>query len=132
MLFRSHDTSNGFYSESKRGNIDEKQIFSFLRCLTTENTTLNCSTISNSFIRVDTSIWFFAIEEILNKLLYFWNTGRTSNKYNLINLGLLEARVVENSLDWSKCLLKKVSAEFFKTCTSNSFLKIEAINQTFD
>jgi hypothetical protein len=70
-----HDTSDCFNTESEGSDINENESIGFLRGLTTENTTLDSSTISDSLVRVDTSVWFLSIEEILNELLYLWNTS---------------------------------------------------------
>jgi hypothetical protein len=50
----------------------------FFRFFTTEDTTLNSSTVGNSFIWVDTSVWFFTVEEIFDELLNFWDSCGTT------------------------------------------------------
>ena len=69
-----HHAANCFYAKSKWGHINEKKILSFFRCLTSEDTTLNGSAVSNGLIWVDTSIGFFTVEEVLDELLNLRDT----------------------------------------------------------
>jgi hypothetical protein len=81
-----HNTSCSFNTEREGSNIKEKEVFNILITFTSENGCLDCSTISNSFIRVDGTIENFTIEEVLEHLLDFGNSSRTTNKDNLVDL----------------------------------------------
>jgi hypothetical protein len=81
-----HDSSNGFNSESKRGSINNNQRFSFFRSISTDNSSLDGSSVSNSFIRVNSGIGFFSIEEIFDELSNFRDSGRSSDKNDFIDL----------------------------------------------
>jgi hypothetical protein len=70
-----HHTTLNLDSKSKRSNIDKKYIFSLVTSFTAKNTSLDGSTISNSLIRIDTTIRFFSIKEVTNELLNLRNTG---------------------------------------------------------
>jgi hypothetical protein len=72
-----HNTTSGFDTESKRVNINKDNITQAL--VTSENTTLNGSTVGNSLVRVDT-LGRFLSEVLLEELLNFWNAGRTANE----------------------------------------------------
>jgi hypothetical protein len=80
-----HHSSDGLNTESKRGNIDEKKVLGLFGSLATEDSTLNSGTVSDSFVRVNTSVGFLAVEEFLNKLLDLGDTGRATDKDNFVD-----------------------------------------------
>jgi len=49
----SHDSSSCFNSERKWGNVKKQKFLSFLISLSSKNSSLDCSSVSNSFIWVD-------------------------------------------------------------------------------
>jgi hypothetical protein len=67
---------------------------------------LDCGTIGYGFIWVDTSVWFFAVEEVLNELLDFGDSCGTTNQYYFINICFLHASVIKYLLYWLKSLLE--------------------------
>lgn len=71
----SHNTSNSFYAKGEWGNVDEKKIFCFFGGLSTEDTTLNGSTVGDGLVWVYTSVGFFTVEEVFDKLLNLGDTG---------------------------------------------------------
>ena len=70
----AHHPANCLNTEREWCDIDEKDIFGFVCGLASKDTALDCSTIGDSFIRIDTFIWVFSIEVFFEKLLYLWNT----------------------------------------------------------
>jgi hypothetical protein len=87
----SHNSSDGFNSESKGGGIDNDKGFSFFRSISTDDSSLDGSSVSNGFIGVDSGVRFFTVEEIFNELSNFGNSGRSSDKDDFINLVLFES-----------------------------------------
>merc|ERR1719453_2218753 len=85
-----HHTANSLNTQSQRSHIQEQQ---FLSTFTTQDTCLHSGTVSNSFIRVDTTVGLLTVEEILDKLLNLGNSCGTTDQHDLINLVLLEATV---------------------------------------
>jgi hypothetical protein len=63
----AHLTSNGLDSKREWCDIDEKEIFCLVSSLAAKNTALDCSTICHGLIRIDTLVWLFSIEIILQK-----------------------------------------------------------------
>jgi len=127
-----HNTTNGLNSEGKGSDINEEDILSLIVSLASENTSLDGSTISDSLIGVNTTVGFFSIEEVLHELLNLGDTGGTTDKYDFINLSLLETRVVKDLLDGLEGLLEKITAEFFESSTGDSLLEIDSINESFN
>lgn len=128
----SHNSTNGLDTECKWGNINKKDLSKFIGFFTTKNTTLYSSTIGNGFIRVDTSVWFFTIEEIFNELLDFWNSSRTTDKHDFVNFGFFHTCIIEDLLYWLESFFEKVTTKFFESGSSNCFREINTINQSFN
>jgi hypothetical protein len=63
-----HDTSSGLDTKGKRGNVEEKKVLSLLKGITGEDSSLHCSTIGNSLIRVDALVGLLAVEEVGHKV----------------------------------------------------------------
>jgi len=116
-----HDSSNSLHTEGKWSNINQENIFSFFGLFATEDTTLDSSTVSNGLIWVNTSVWFFSIKEIFNKLLNLWDSGRTTNKYNFINFSFFHSGIFQNLGDWLESFLEKIIAQFFKSGSGDGF-----------
>ena len=73
----THDTTDGFNSQRQRCSIDNDDTVGE-SLFTTDNTTLNSCTLSDSLIRIDTSVQILA-EEILNEFSNLRDTSRTTN-----------------------------------------------------
>jgi hypothetical protein len=93
---------------------------------------LNGSTVGNSLVGVNATVGFLAIEEFLNKLLNLGDTSRSTNQNNFVDIRLLELRIIENGLNGDKGLFEEIIAKLFETGTSDSLLKVEAINEAFN
>merc|ERR1711963_1327747 len=82
-----HDTTDSFNTHGKR--VDVKQNHISTTFFSREDSSLYSSSISNSFVRINASGRFLSIEILFDQLLNLWNTGRSSDKYNFINIFLL-------------------------------------------
>ena len=61
----AHDTSDSFNTEGEGSGINDDNI-SNVTFLSADDSTLNGSTIADSLIRINTSVWLFSIEELLD------------------------------------------------------------------
>merc|ERR1712130_214012 len=127
-----HDSTDSLNTKRKRSNINQEDVLGLFSGLSSEDSSLYSGSISHSLIRVDSSVGFFSIEEVLHHLLNFRNTGRATNKYDFVDFALFHTGIVEHDLDGIESFLEKIGAKFFETSTSDSFLEIDAVNQTFD
>ncbi len=103
-----HYSSNCFNTQWKWGSINDKITFCFFWFFTTNNTTLNSSPSTNSFIRVNTSVGVLSIEEIFNDLSNFRNTRWTTHKNDFVNLCLFQTTVIKSDLHWLNSFLKEI------------------------
>ena len=69
-------------TKGQRADIDEKNTLASL--FTRENTTLDSGTVGNSLIGVDSLGRLLAVEVILEELLNLGNSGRSTNKDDLL------------------------------------------------
>jgi len=67
--------------------------------------------VGDGLVGVDASVWLFAVEEVLDHLLDFWNSGGTSDQDDLVDVGLLEAGVIKGSLDWAHGVLEQITTQ---------------------
>jgi len=126
------DTSNSLNTKREGSNINEEDIFGFISGLTTQNTSLNGGTISNSLVGVNTAVRFLTIEEVFHELLDLGDTGRSTNKDDLVDLRFLHACVIKYLLDGGDGLLEEISTEFLETGTGKSFLKVDSVNKSLN
>ena len=112
-----HHSADSLDTEGQRSDIDEKNILGLLVGLSSENTALDGSTVSDSLIWVDASVRFLAVEEVLDELLDLRDTGGASNEHDLVNLASLEARVFEDGLDRLESVLEQIITELLKFST---------------
>jgi hypothetical protein len=61
---------------------------------------LNCSTVCNSFIRVDGLVGLLAVKVIGNELLDSGDTGGATDKNDLVDLGLVDLGVCKDTVNW--------------------------------
>jgi len=127
-----HDSSDGLNTKGKWGNINEEDILGLFRLLTTEDTTLNGGTVSDSLVWVDTSVWLFTIEVVLDELLNLWDSSGSTDKYDLIDLALLHTGVIEDLGNWLECFFEKISAKFFESSSSDGFTEINSVHKTIN
>jgi hypothetical protein len=67
--------------------------------LSGEDTGLNGGTVGDGLIGVDALLELLAVEEVGKELLDAGNTGGTTNKDDLVNLGLLNVGILEDLLN---------------------------------
>ena len=63
-----HHTSYGLNTEGQGSYINEQDILGLLRGLSTQDTSLNCGTISYGLIWVNTTVRIFTVEEVFARL----------------------------------------------------------------
>jgi len=86
----AHDSTDSFNTQRKRSGINNDNVSS-LAVFTANDPSLDGSAVADGFIRVDTSVGLFSIEEFLHELSDFRDSGRSSDKDNLINFVFLQS-----------------------------------------
>jgi hypothetical protein len=129
---RSHDTASGFNTERERSNIEKKKILGLLGGITSKNGSLDGSTIGNSLIRVDGLIGLLTVEEIRDHLLYLGDTGRTTNKDDIVDSGLIDLGVTEDLFDGLHGGTEEILVEFLETSTGQGSVEVNTLEQRVD
>merc|ERR1719506_3439132 len=69
-------------------------------------------------------IWLFAIEKVFDELLNLGDTCRTANEHDLINLVLLETRILQHLLHWSQGVLEKVIVDLLEASSGKGLREV--------
>jgi hypothetical protein len=75
---------------------------------------LNSSTIADSLIRIDTSVGFFTIEELFNKLPDFRNSGRSTDQNDFINFVLFQTSTFKGEFKRLKGLFEEITVNLLE------------------
>ena len=130
---RSHDTTSGLNTQGKWSNIQEKNLVGGLgRGVSGENGSLDGSTVGNGLIGVDGLVWLLSVEVVGDELLDSWDTGGATDEDDLVDLGLVELGVSEDTVDWLDGGAEKILAELLKTGTGDGGVEIDTLVQRVD
>ena len=124
-----HDTPGSLDTGGKRGNVEKKKVLCLLRGVTRKDSSLNCSTIGNSLIRVDALVGLLAVEEVGNKFDDTRDTSGTTDQDDFMDVRLVDLRVAEDLLNRFKSTAEEILAEFFETGASEGSVEIDAIKE---
>ena len=130
----THNTSNGLNTLGKRGDIEEEHILDRLVSLSTENGSLDGSTVGNSLIGVDGLVEDLSVEEVGEHGLDLGDSGGSTNEDNLVNLSLGHIGILEDVFYWGHALSEEINAELLELGTGHvvgevfSFSKGLALN----
>lgn len=125
-----HDTASGLNAQGKRIDIHENNLRGSL--LTGKDTTLDGGTEGDGLIGVDTLAGLLATEELLEESLDLGNTGRTTDKNNVVDVGLLNLGILQNLLDGLQGALEQIHVQLLKLGTSQGLGEVLALVESFD
>lgn len=123
------------HGDTKRqGNDIEQQEVSSLSglSLAREDTSLNSGTVRDSLVRVDALLELLVVEELAEELLYPGDTGGATNEHDLVNLGLVDAGVLEDLLDWLESAGEGLGVEVLETGTGDGCGEVLAVEEGVD
>ena len=90
---------------------------------------MNGSSIGNSFIGVDASVGLFSVEEVLEQLHHFGDTGGSSHQNHFVDLVLAELRVFEDFLDRGDTVFEHRETEFLEFGSGYHSVEIHRLSQ---
>ena len=89
------------------------------RSVAGENSSLDGGTIGNGLIWVDRLVWLLSIEVVGDELLDAWNTGRTSDEDDLVDLGLVDLGIGQDTVNWGEGGAEKILAQLLEAGTGD-------------
>lgn len=117
-------------TEGERADVEEEEVRGLLSVgLASEDGGLDGSTMGNSLIRVDALLKLLAVEELGQELLDAGDTGRTTDQDNLVDLGLLNAGVLEDLGDRLKSAGESLGVQVLETGTGDGHGEVLAIEE---
>merc|ERR1719486_1576044 len=106
-----HDAANGLDPERQRGHVEEEEVGA---TLTGEDAGLDRRAVRNCLVRVDSAVRLLAVEEVLDERLHLRDARRAADQDDLVDLRLLQARVIHDVLHRAEGLLEEVAAELLE------------------
>ena len=94
-----------------------------------EDTGLNGCAISDGLVRVDALLELLAVEEVTQKLLYPGNAGGATNKYDLVDLALLETSVLEDLFYGLEGPGEGLAVDVLETCAGDVGIEVLAVEE---
>jgi hypothetical protein len=128
----SHDTTSGLNTERERSNIEKKEILGLLGGITSQDSSLDGSTVGDSLIGVDGLVGLLTVEEVRDHLLDLGDTGGTTNKDDIVDGGLVDLGVTENLLNGFHGVTEKILVKFLETGTGQRSVEINTLEQGID
>jgi len=116
----THDTSDGLDTLGKGRDIEEEHVLDSGGLVSVENGGLDGGTVSDGLIRVDGLVEGLSVEEVGEHVLDLGDSGRSSNKDDLVNLGLGALGILEDVLNWGHTFLEISLAEFLELSSGES------------
>jgi hypothetical protein len=112
-------------TEREGADIQKQEVGGLLRGgLAGKDTGLDSGTIGNSLIGVDALLELLAVEQVAQHLLDLGDTGRTTDKDDLINLLLSDTRILENLLNGGNGVLEESGVDILETSTSDGGIEV--------
>merc|ERR1719379_1543050 len=124
-----HDAANGLDTERERGHVEEEEVGA---ALTGEDTGLDRSAVRDRLVRVDATVGLLAVEEVLDQRLHLRDAGGAADQDDLVNLRLLQARVVHDVLHRPEGLLEEVAAELLEARAGQGLGEVLAVEESLD
>ncbi|KAH3659726.1 hypothetical protein OGATHE_005771 [Ogataea polymorpha] len=123
------------HSNTKRewDDIQQQQVLGLVRGgLTGQDGTLDGSTVSNSLIWVDRLLELLTVEEVRQQLLDLWNSSGTTNKDDLVDLGLGDLGILQNLLNWSQGGLEESRVDVLESGSGDVSREVLTLEQGVD
>jgi hypothetical protein len=130
---RGEDVTLHGNTEGERDDIEEEEVGGLGRGgLSGEDTGLDSGTVGNSLVGVDALLELLATEEVAEELLDLGDTGRTSDKDDLVNLLLGNVGVLENLSNRVKSARESLLVQVLETSTGDVGVEVLTVEQRVD
>jgi hypothetical protein len=100
--------------------------------LSGEDTGLDGGTVGNGLIGVDALLELLAVEEVAEELLDLGNTGGTTDKDDLVDLGLVDVGILEDLGNGVKSASEGLLVQVLETSTGDVGVEVLTVEQRVD
>jgi len=129
---RSHDTTGSLDTQGQRGNIQKQDLVGGLgRSVTRQDSSLDGSTVGDGLIGVDGLVGVL-VEEVGDELLDLGDTGGTTDQDDLVDGGLVNLGVTEDTLNGLHGATEEVLAELLETGTGDGGVEVDTLEEGVD
>jgi len=120
----SHDTTGSFNTGREGSDVQKEQVLDLFVTLTSQDSSLDSSTVSDGFIGVDGSVGFLSVEEVSDQLDDLGDSGRTTDKDDIVDLSLGDTGILEDLFDGGNGFLEHGKAKFFELSSGDDAVVI--------
>lgn len=106
-------------TQRERSDIEQDKVFGLLRGLTSEDSSLNSSTVGDGFVRVDGFVQLATAEMFRDEGLYFGNTGGSTDQDDIVNFFARNFRILQDFLNRVNRRFKENGVDFLETSASD-------------
>merc|ERR1719282_1489438 len=130
---RGHDTTGGLDTERQRRNVEQEDLVGRLAGgVARQDSGLDGGTVGDSLVGVDGLAWLLAVEEVGDELLHLRDTSGATDQDDLVDGGLVDLGVAENTLDWLHGGTEEVLAKLLETGTGDRGVEVDTLEERVD
>ena len=128
-----HDTSSGFKTEGKWGDIKQQQFGKLFGLVgSAQDSGLDSGSEGDGFVGVDGLAKFLSVEEFGKHGLDLGDTSRSSNKDNLVNSSLGDLGISQDLFARVHALLEVVHVQVLETGTGDGSIVVNTVEEGVD
>merc|ERR1719422_2267268 len=129
---RGHHPASRLDTKGERADVKEQKILHLLRLVSTQDGCLDGSSVGHGLVRVDRLVQVLSAEEVLQQFLHLGNSRGSSNKNDLVDVGLVHLRVPQRLLNRVHRASEEVGVELLKPRPRDRSVEIDAFEERVD
>jgi hypothetical protein len=128
-----HHATGSLDTERQRGNVEQEDLVGRLgRSVARQNGGLDGGTVSNGLVGVDRLVGLLAVEVVADKLLDTGDTSGTTDEDDLVDLGLVDLGIRQDTVNRLEGRAEKILAELLETSTGDRGVEINTLEERVD
>merc|ERR1711963_355105 len=111
---RGHHPTSRLDAKGERADVKEQKILHLLRLVSTQDGSLDSSSVGHGLVRVDRLVQLLSAEEVLQQFLHLGNSRGSSNKNDFVDVRLVHLGVPQRLLNRVHRASEEVGVELLK------------------